>query len=87
MHKDLIVGEQRSARLLAVGVSEVNRAMQTGFKKIYSDPYGRYVTYTRNRKGHVSCSPFLNIMHHNLPVLSRAGHGGHKQSSDEEWFL
>lgn len=38
-HKDLIVGGRRSARPLAVGVSEVLNAMQTGFKKIYSDTY------------------------------------------------
>lgn len=39
LYKDLIVGGRRSARLLAVGVSEVLNAMQTGFKKIYSDTY------------------------------------------------
>lgn len=39
LYKGLIVGGGRSARLLAVGVSEVLNAMQTGFKKIYFDTY------------------------------------------------
>ena len=39
LYKDLIVAGRGSALLLAVGVSEVLNAMQTGLRKIYSDTY------------------------------------------------
>lgn len=66
LYKDPVVGGRRSARLLAaVGVSEVLNAMQTRFKKIYSD------TYRGILKGHVSSCSLLNEMQRGLYTLSR----------------